>query len=264
MDKTDPEDCTFTIQVSNRPYYLRAEDKAQCIDWVITLNRAREARMNVGNIQLATPKLEDPHRSQAGSDDYAPCVVISALRPRTQAVNFDGNSDLPPDLLTSMEEEHQQIEVNLGNWDLPPLQTQHQQHQQSVTRTDASSPPPMNDPIAMAKWQKRHSAMHQLSLRFLKWARSITKADSCKREQDVIVVPAHVMRSMLTSTATSNEASVTAAIGQGAPVRSKRNPSDLPDLAEETPTKDDSKVGGVDVSNRSRADTSSPAFGKYV
>ena len=133
--------------------------------------------MNVGNIQLVTPKLEDQHRSQAGSDDYAPRIVISALRPRTQAVNYNGYSDLPPDLLTSMtEEEQQQIEV-LGNWDHPQLQPQ------VMTPPGAHyvTSPPIIRP--MAKWQKRNSTMHQLSLRFLRWARSITKADACRREK---------------------------------------------------------------------------------
>ena len=50
----------------------------------------------------------------------------------------------------------------------------------------------------MAKWQKRHSALHHFSMRLLNWARSITSnADACRRQQDVVVVPAHVMRSMM-------------------------------------------------------------------
>ena len=45
----------------------------------------------------------------------------------------------------------------------------------------------------MAKWQKRHSIIHHLSLRILRWARSITQqADACRNESDVVVVPTHV------------------------------------------------------------------------
>jgi hypothetical protein len=143
---------------------------------VITLNRAREARMNVGNIQLVTPKLDDPHRSQAGSDEYAPCIVISALRPRTHG------SDLPPDLLTChTEEEQQQIEV-MGNWDHFQTRPTDAASKASPKKSIAASSPVESQP--MAKWQKKHSTMHQLSLRFLKWARSITKqADACRREK---------------------------------------------------------------------------------
>jgi len=174
IDQTDPEACTFTIQVSNRPYYLRAQDKTQCNDWVITLNRAREARMHVGNIQLVAPKPDDPHRSQAGSDEYTPHIVISALRPRTHG------SDLPPDLLTChTEEEQQQIEV-MGNWD------HFDNHRGDGAKAGS---PKKSTGQPMAKWQKKHSTMHQLSLRFLRWARSITKqADACRREKVSVAV----------------------------------------------------------------------------
>jgi hypothetical protein len=183
IDPTDPQESTFTIQVSNRPYYLRAQDKTQCNDWVITLNRAREARMNVGNIQLHTPTLlDDPHRSQAGSDEYAPCIVISALRPRTHG------SDLPPDLLTChTEEEQQQIEV-MGNWDHGGTVAS----PAAAANAEVPSPTkamPSQEPPIMAKWQKKHTAMHTLSMRFLKWARSITKqADACRRETVSLIV----------------------------------------------------------------------------
>lgn len=168
MDPTDPQQSTFTIQVSNRPYYLRAANKIHANDWVITLNRAREARLQVGNIQLHTPHVsDDPYQSQAGmhNDEYAPCIVISALRPRTHGSDF-------PDLLShaNTDEEGEQIEV-MENWD---------RRKEGETNMDATGE---GGVPSMAKWQKKHSTMHQLSLRFLKWARSITKqADACRRE----------------------------------------------------------------------------------
>ncbi|KAL3793743.1 hypothetical protein HJC23_013305 [Cyclotella cryptica] len=248
IDKTDPEACTFTIQVSNRPYYLRAEDKTQCNDWVITLNRAREARMNVGNIQLVTPKLDDPHRSQAGSDEYAPCIVISALRARTHG------SDLPPDLLTCQtEEEQQQIEV-MGNWDHFQTRPTDAAVNASPKKSLAASSPVASQP--MAKWQKKHSTMHQLSVRFLKWARSITKqADACRREKDVVVVPAHVLRSINQQNLTSPAAS---GIQGTSSARRKvsGSGSDLPVLAEEAPI-----AGRGEGPNRSRTSTESTAGG---
>ena len=51
-DDEDPEGRVFAIQVSDRPYYLRAETRASCKDWVINLNRVREARLEIGGIQL--------------------------------------------------------------------------------------------------------------------------------------------------------------------------------------------------------------------
>jgi hypothetical protein len=197
IDKSDPDECTFTIQVKNRPYYLRAENKARCNDWVIILNRAREARMNVGNIQFVKTKSRDgvegplvavssTNRDPSDSDEYAqPCIVISALRPRTRAIrDFDGELDVqdkPPDLLTSKptDEAKEEEEIEVLNWADRP----NQEYQAGGGGSES-----------MAKWQKRHSFMHTLSMRFLRWARSITQqADACRRESDVVVVPAHVI-----------------------------------------------------------------------
>ena len=233
IDKTDPEECTFTIQVSNRPYYLRAEDKARCNDWVIILNRAREARHGWGNIQLVNPTMDDEDgvggvgvgggsRSQAGSDDeFGPCIVISALRPRTQAVNYgEDNAVLPPDLLSSGggggggSADEEQIEVLHGadNPQLLMMQQQQQQYQMEDEQLQQG---------ATVKWQKRHSAIHHLSMRMLKWARSITSnADACRRQKDVVVVPAHVMRSMMLQSAgggTGGEQQVMRG-GEGGPI----------------------------------------------
>lgn len=209
IDKTDPDECSFTIQVRNRPYFLRAENKARCNDWVIVLNRAREARMNVGNIQFVTTKSLDgmegaivvgniTNRVQADSDEYEssstspqPCMVISALRPRTKAVRDDGelamqNSVPPPDLFMSESGEVEE-QVEVLNWS----KRTSPKHQVGIVASMTGGAG--GDTASMAKWQKRHSIIHHLSLRILRWARSITQqADACRNESDVVVVPTHV------------------------------------------------------------------------
>jgi len=231
IDKTDPEECTFTIQVSNRPYYLRAEDKARCNDWVIILNRAREARHGWGNIQLVNPTMDDEDvdgvgggvggggRSQAGSDDeFGPCIVISALRPRTQAVNYGGDDAiLPPDLLSAGDvggsEEEEQIEVLHGRDNAQLLMMQQQQYQMEDDQLQQGGRP------VVVKWQKRHSAFHHLSMRMLNWARSITSnADACRKQKDVVVVPAHVMRSMMLQSAGGTFGEQQVMRGEGGPI----------------------------------------------
>jgi hypothetical protein len=280
IDKTDPDECTFTIQVKNRPYYLRAENKARCNDWVIILNRAREARMNVGNIQFVKTKSRDgvdgplmsagsANRDQSDSDEYAqPCIVISALRPRTRAVrDFEGEMDVqnhPPDLLTSnTAQEEEQIEVL--NWTDRPSQ-----------KYQAGA----GDSESMAKWQKRHSVMHTLSLRFLRWARSITQhADTCRRERDVVVVPAHVVLPMQqqqqqqqqpsrsthgrATIAGRAESGASAAIAGGGGGRG-RQPSGLPAMIEMTPEAEsntENQLSRSRASTESRNSSDSPAFG---
>mmetsp|Transcript_19202 Transcript_19202/g.29311 ORF Transcript_19202/g.29311 Transcript_19202/m.29311 type:complete len:668 (+) Transcript_19202:213-2216(+) len=82
----------------------------------------------------------------------------------------------------------------------PQHQQQHrqiQQQQQQQYQMEDEQQLQGGRPVAV-KWQKRHSAVHHLSMRMLNWARSITSnADACRRQKDVVVVPAHVMRSMM-------------------------------------------------------------------
>lgn len=295
IDETDPDGCTFTIQVKNRPYYLRATDKARCNDWVIILNRAREARLHMGNIQLATSttaKMQQDesgggdssalegglaYRSQVGSDDYAqPCIVISALRPRTRALmNFDDEDDmqnLPPDLLMSnTAQDEEQIEVT--KWDNLPSPMALQQHRHGVlgvVGSDSTGAGGVNndDTQSIAKWQKRHSTWHALSVRFLRWARSISHhADACRRENDVMVVPSHVVMASQQKKQQPPAYGVAAATAgetqqrQGGP-KSQKTPVSVPDLMDSTPGTPGAG-GNTDSSTqaRSRVNTESPSFG---
>ncbi|KAL3823497.1 hypothetical protein ACHAXA_010819 [Cyclostephanos tholiformis] len=274
IDKTDPDECTFTIQVKNRPYFLRAESKARCNDWVIILNRAREARMNVGNIQFVKIKSRDgvdgplvalnsKNRDQSDSDEYAqPCIVISALRPRTRAMrDFDEELDVqnkPPDLLTSSPPEEEE-EIEVLNWADRPTQ----EYRAGV-----------GDSQSMAKWQKRHSVMHTLSMRFLRWARSITRhADMCRRESDVVVVPAHVVLAMqqqqqqqqqqqpsLSPQGTENLSARATLADAGERRRQRQSASGLPVLIEMTPEAE-ANLNRSRASTESRTSTDSPGFG---
>lgn len=321
IDDTDPDGCTFTIQVKNRPYYLRAADKARCNDWVIILNRAREARLQVGNIQLATAtttskvqvegRVEEfgeslvgnsMYRSQTGSDDYAqPCIVISALRPRTRALmNFDEDEEdnlqnLLPDLLTSnTAQDEEQIEATKWDTKSSPLALKEHQHHGVVglvgsdgiahsmvdsgvggvtTTIDGDDD---DEARSMAKWQKRHSKWHILSVRFLRWARSISHhADACRRENDVMVVPSHVvMASQQKQQQSSRRASGATDVGarseggggvqqgQGVP-QGRKQPAPASDLMDSTPATPGAGLNADSNSTRDRlrANTDSPAFG---
>ena len=80
--------------------------------------------------------------------------------------------------------------------------------------------------------------------------------------QDVIVVPAHVMMSMASQATERAIPGVASTVsGQVAPTRTRKNPSELPDLAEETPSTPGTKDEDAGMTNRSRASTESPAFG---
>ena len=85
----DQSGCCFVINISERPYHLRADSSAACKDWVITLNRVKEARMHEGNVKLVMP--EDMMNSTPDLLDlsFTPRVVVVANRQRTHAVEDD-------------------------------------------------------------------------------------------------------------------------------------------------------------------------------
>jgi len=66
MDDSDPQGCTFTIRVAKRNYFLHAETRERAMDWVISLNRVREARLQIGGLTLIEPS-NTPATSKGGT-----------------------------------------------------------------------------------------------------------------------------------------------------------------------------------------------------
>ena len=106
IDVSEPVGATFIIQVKNRPYYLRAENKECAEDWVINLNRVREARFGIGGMKLTTStkgKVPDLISSTAGQREGSvgaaaaanPSMpvgfVVSSNRQRSHALRQDGH-----------------------------------------------------------------------------------------------------------------------------------------------------------------------------
>jgi PH domain len=88
INHEDDKGCCFTINISERPYHLKADSKAACKDWVITLNRVKEARMQVGHVKIAMPNATT-NPPDLLDQDYTPRVVVVANRQRTHAVEDD-------------------------------------------------------------------------------------------------------------------------------------------------------------------------------
>jgi len=160
----DPTGRTFTIQVADRPYSLRAESKATCKDWVITLNRIKEARMQVGGVKLVTPKFHPPPPDLldgATGHEIAPRVVLVANRQRTRAVDSE----------------------NPQAWE----QIVHTQNAYPDGSNAWVGPNHTTQRSVLGKWKKRHSALAGLRRRLLKWARSIRKKATCATSEDDVV-----------------------------------------------------------------------------
>jgi hypothetical protein len=154
---------------------LRAENKQTCIDWVITLNRVHEARMNLGGVKLVTPRFsKSPQDFLKGtvrkdSGVVAPRVVLDANRPRTRAVD---------DEQTWLEMVETQVTTT------NPNQQQQQQAYDTLTM-------PLHHNLAA--WHKPRHTYYRFKHRVLKWARSIRKTvNSCTNPADQVILDSHL------------------------------------------------------------------------
>ena len=210
LDYSDDNGCTFTIDVAGRSYYLCADTKERARDWVITLNRVKEARMKIGGLRIVQPNFEhaatvgavsgrraritkkqQQHSSQSDSmnnssdsDDEkaaaaAARVVTTGSRPRTKGLGKDDFSDMEK----SLEDETMGGAVALvENGKAPPSPT-------TVKGSVGSSSPKhflqnhamfphmeishVNDAVVV-RWRKQRSKVQNVVRRLSRWAKRMT------------------------------------------------------------------------------------------
>ncbi|OEU15540.1 hypothetical protein FRACYDRAFT_261737 [Fragilariopsis cylindrus CCMP1102] len=164
IDHGDEKGCCFTINISKRPYHLRADSKAAMKDWVITLNRVKEARMQEGNVKLVMPKdLQNNHRPNQSVDlldsdiSNTPRVVVVANRQRTHAVEDDEFHSWEG----GMDENNPYKDMN-------------------ILSSSTSTP--------IARWQKANTSINQIASKVLRWARSIRKLGCAADAANQVVI----------------------------------------------------------------------------
>jgi len=144
--------------VADRPYLLQAESKQSCIDWVITLNRVKEARLQMGGVKLIAPKYR--------ADGVAPRVVLKANRARTRAVDDE-------------QQWREMTETQLANSSVPP----------TVAYETLSASINEN----LTQWHKPRNTYYRVKQKLVKWARSIKQfAATCANPQDQVVLDNHL------------------------------------------------------------------------
>jgi len=169
IDPEDGDGVSFTIQVLGRLYHLRADSKASCKDWVITLNRVKEARMQQGNVKLVSTFQQPVDLLDSGmppqSDDLvAPRVVVMANRQRTKAVEEEQELN---QLIRLEEEGNNQPNAKVGS------SRKSEKKRLSTIGT-----------VVYARWTKRRSSISRLSSKLANWARSIRQM-GCASESAV-------------------------------------------------------------------------------
>jgi hypothetical protein len=158
VNEDDPKGCSFTIQVLGRPYYLRAESRAACKDWVITLNRVKEAKLHLGNVKLVHRQKHLRSLRYMPPDlldaTYTQGVVAVANRQRTRAVALENMEEM----LSSKDEEPSTNPDELG----PSFQ-----ENESLSQ------------VVLARWQKRRTSISKLASKLSSWARSVKNKYNC-------------------------------------------------------------------------------------
>jgi len=213
INNEDENGCCFTINIAKRPYHLRADSKTAMKDWVITLNRVKEARMQEGNVKLFMPKdFQKNHNRQNQPpidllDDQnftTPRVVVVANRQRTHAVEDDELHSW--EAIGAMDENNPFEDIT----------------SQSITGTSAS----------IARWQKPKTSIFHLASKVLRWARSIRKYHCSADAENQVMVLNHNL---------STEPSTIAATQSVSTTQSPKNVM--------VPTADLLDTGGVDSMN---------------
>jgi len=181
----DKSGCTFHIQVADRPYSLMAESESVCVDWVITLNRVKEARMQIGRVKLVIPKLpvlqpaasmdekDENYKLDEGNDACtAVRVVLEANRPRTRCAD---NSQ--------WQEIMRSATSNTANSTVPGSQLSPVSSPARQFTKEAFDSIPLESRQNLAVWEKP-SRLERIRDKILKWARSIKKAAiNCRSSQ---------------------------------------------------------------------------------
>ena len=164
----DAKECSFRIQVLGRLYHLRASTRAQCRDWVITLNRVKEARMQQGNVKLVGSTRNITDLLDQNASNTTPRVVVVSNRQRTRAVDAEEQWD-------------EMIGVNEMNADDP-----YDPAYINLKRHSALSS------AVVARWSKRRSSLQRLGTKLSKWARSLKKYSCQELERENVMLDQHV------------------------------------------------------------------------
>jgi hypothetical protein len=142
-------------------YHLRSDNRATCKDWVITLNRVKEARLQQGNVKLLNRTVDFFHDSE---ENVTPRVVVVANRQRTRAVDEDGQWN---QLYQTPDDPENPLYL--------------EQKRLSAIGT-----------AAVARWSKRRSILQRLGSKLARWAKSVKKYGCQDVDTDDIALDRHV------------------------------------------------------------------------
>ena len=202
LDFTDPAGCTFFIQVKGRNYYLCAHTKEIARDWVIHLNRAKEARLQIGGLKLNYPenvsaiggKVNDsvggggdnPASVDVEDDQVVPRVVMSAQRKRLKGLGKDDFSEMEKSLDNSIEKSMSPPSGSGGTGSMGSNPNSPNPFKAAIMRpTDLIAASQAVQQGVRVRWTKRRNALQNWTRRLSRWAKRLTMI-RCIIKDDVV------------------------------------------------------------------------------
>jgi hypothetical protein len=170
--------------VLGRLYHLRADSKAACKDWVITLNRIKEAHLEQGNVKIVAPpgyhhSHSHSHKTHAApvdlldtqsDDDFGgtPRVVVVSNRQRTRAVAESQDFDQLIQLKNEAAAAAGGVEGE-GELEDPPTTGHHLSSLDYLSEKRISTV----GAVVLTRWTKNRSSLSHLGSKLRTWARSL-------------------------------------------------------------------------------------------
>jgi hypothetical protein len=211
INPDDPQGCSFSIQVLGRDYNLRADSRAACRDWVITLNRVKEAKLEQGNVKLvvatttttttavnpfdvfaATATKKDGANTTttnaAAESNVTPRIVVVANRGRTKAVDEEEQWD---DMM--MNNNNNNTTATGSNTNNNPISSgTGDATTATVGAVDLSRRRSTIQNVVLARWSKQSSSVSRLAAKLARWARSLQKYSCAAMTTDAVQLDRHV------------------------------------------------------------------------
>jgi len=204
LDFTDEGGQTFYIEVKGRNYHLYADTKERARDWVINLNRVKEARMQIGGLKLIEPRFENKFsglgnddgrlpssrslldgRDEMEDDQVAARVVIYAARPRSRGLGKDDFSEME----RSLDEQNYGRERTSRLPTMSPASDPSSMSPTSLSKHTLAVGNAVHQNIVV-RWTKRRSAIQNWTRRLSRWAKRLTMV-RCIVKDDVVHFPDH-------------------------------------------------------------------------
>ncbi len=205
IDTSDPAGCTFLIEVKGRDYHLCADTKERARDWVISLNRIKEARMEIGGLELikggsgsggggGNSQVNEGNVVDPDEDQVEARIVMKASRRRLKGLGKDDFSEMEKSLdgqTNSVDKTGMSMSPQgTGSMGSVPNSPGKQLSQRNPNINILSASKALHNNVTV-RWTKRRNSIQNWTRRMSRWAKRVTMI-RCIIKDDVVHFNPHV------------------------------------------------------------------------